>query len=221
MKLQIAIAALAATFFATGPTASAQITALPKTATGTEKVAQGHFEPWHFIKMSDLLRRRRIWEEISTTDDKLFGLANYRRPLFDVLINGINDGKVKAYANTDDRFTRELTKEEFSAQFGKATTANTHVTKYIIKEDSLYVNTGEITVRIIGLAPVSAVTQPDGTVKEEPLFWVYYPDSRPYFSQSIITGTGTWDDFFERRYFTQKITKMAEPYIMDPSRVKK
>ena len=220
MKLQIALAALAATFLATTQTLSAQITALPK-ANGTEKVSQGHFEPWHPIMERDILRRRRVWEEIRTPDDKLLGLANYRRPLLDVLINGINDGKIKVYANPDDRFTRELTKEEFSAQFGKTNAASSHITKYMIKEDSLYVNNGETTVRIVGLAPVSAVTQPDGTVKEEPMFWIYYPDCRPYFSEAIITGTGTWDDFFERRYFTQKITRMAEPYIMDRSGVKK
>ncbi len=178
--------------------------------------APGHYVPWKPIKESDITRHRRVWEDISLSEknNDLFGPHNTGIALVNALINGVMDARMLAYSPVDDRFTTGLKAEEFSAITEKISNNNTHITKFMIKEDSLWLNTGEVTVQIVGLAPVGYTTGPDGVIKEEPLFWVFYPDCRVYLSQYIAAGSYSWDDILERRSFTGKVTKVHEtpPY---------
>ena len=174
---------------------------------------ENHYQPWPRIMEKDIRRKRRVWEEIDLkTEDHLgssFYAYNVQRPLLDVLIKGINENKIKAYSNENDRFTNELKEDEFAAAFGKTNSKNTVIVKYMVKEDSLYIHTGEITTRILGIAPVAAVTAPDGTIKEQPLFWIYYPDARPYLASVPVSGTEGWYDIFDHHSFNGNITKLS------------
>ena len=155
-----------------------------------------------------------MWEDISLSDghNALFALANSRNPLLKTLVDCIIDGKITAYPSADGRFTHAFTTDEFLQDFRNRQLPGSRVTKFAIKEDSLYINTGEATVRIVGLAPIIATTLPDGTVKEEPMFWVYYPDCRPFLAERKVDGDITWDDIFEEQNFTAQVTRSSRSF---------
>ena len=172
-----------------------------------------HFQPWPPIKMSDVTYKKRLWEDIDLKDDvnKTIALADTRKPLLKILVDCIIKGKLKAYSAENDRFTHELTKEEFLKDFNNKHTPGLQITKYAIKEDYLILKSGEKTTRILGIAPLTATTLPDGTVKEEPMFWVYYPNCRLYLSEHLVDNDVTWGDIFEKQQFTGTIKKVSSP----------
>jgi len=86
----------------------------------------------------------RVWEEIDITKNKeLFTAKNNGNDLMDVLIAGVTNGKLSVEdASANNLPRRILSREEALAQCAKA--KSTPVTKYILKEDSLWVNNGEV-----------------------------------------------------------------------------
>ncbi len=211
MRFQnIITAGIAVAVSAMYQSAHAQITPIPPTAHETGgQMYPSHFVPWPPIKENDILKKRRLWEDISISgkNNKAFALANGKSPLITVLAECVNKGKIKAYGTQDDRFTHALTTDEFQQIFTTKQPPGSRISKYAIKEDSLFLNTGKATVRILAIAPVVATTLTDGTIKEEPMFWVYYPDCRKYLSDYHIAGALTWDDLFERQQFKGVITR--------------
>jgi len=175
-------------------------------------ILHSSYKPWARIADKDIVKQRRVWEDIDLTEknNRKFGIHNTGIALVDAMINGVMDAKIITYSNVNGRFTTPLTTEEFSAISEDIINKHTHITKFVIKEDSLYLNTGEVTVRILGIAPVGYTIGPDGAVKEQPLFWIYYPDCRQYLSQYVASGSYSWDDIFEHCIFTGKVTKVAE-----------
>ena len=176
------------------------------------KILHSDYKPWARIAMKDVAKRRRVWEDIDITENNnsKFGVHNTGIALVDAMINGVKDDNIITYSNVNDRFTTSQKPEEFSAISEDIISKHTHITKFVIKEDSLYLNTGEVTVRILGIPPVGYAIGPDGAVKEQPLFWIFYPDWREYLSQYIASGSYSWDDIFERRIFTGKVTKVTK-----------
>jgi len=208
----------AATFFLASQSANAQSNGNMGNAT-IDITRENHYKPWSRIMEKDIDRKRRVWEEISMKTEQnrasAFYAYNFQAPLLDVLIKGVTEDKIKAYSNENDRFTRELTKDEFATAFGQTTAKNTEIVKYLVKEDSLYTNTGEITVRILGIAPVAVVKAADGTVKEQALFWIFYPDARAYLASVPVSGADGWYDIFDKRSYTGMITKLSDPRWAD------
>jgi len=162
----------------------------------------------------------------------------------EILIDAIKRGKVKAYSNFDDRFTSILTKEQLMEQIipkpdttivvdpitGVETTRIVNhdfdpnsVTKYRIKEDWIFDrNLGQMVVRIVGIAPVKDIVVDGDYRGSQAIFWLYYPDIRGllanyevYNPQNDIARY-TWDEFFESRQFTSKITKVSNPFGLLP-----
>jgi gliding motility associated protien GldN len=159
----------------------------------------------------------------------------------EILIDAIKRGKIKAYSNMDDRFTSELTKDQLMEQTsgkvdstpvidpvtGVETMIITRrdfdpstITKYRIKEDWIFDrNEGKMVVRIIGLAPVKDLYGDDGIYRgSQAMFWLRYPDIRvelakyEVFNPENDVDRATWDEFFESRQFSSKITKVSNPY---------
>ena len=214
MKHQRLCAAFfAATFLLMSQSANAQVNGAIGNAT-LDMGAETHYKPWPKIKEADITRKRRAWEEVNVKSQmsptSVFYAYNSKMPLVDVLIKGVTEGKIKAYSNEDDRFTHELTKDEFATAFGQTTAKNTEIVKYLVKEDSLYVNTGEITVWVIGIAPVAAIKAADGTVTEQTLFWIFYPDTREYLASVPVNGADGWYDIFEKRNYSGSITRLSD-----------
>ena len=225
MKVRnICVTLFAAVSFLMCNSASAQSTGNSTTTIETPKFQPtGNYTPWPRISMTDITTRRRVWEDIDLTDKKnnLFGPHNTGIALENALITGADNAKIITYSPVDDRFTTPLKPAEFSAISEQIKSGNTHITKFMIKEDSLFLNTGAITVRILGIAPVAIITAPDGTTKEQPLFWIFYPDCREYLSRSSAAGSYTWNDVLERRDFSGKVTKVIDHPISNSVNVKK
>lgn len=160
----------------------------------------------------------------------------------EILIDAIKRGKVKAYSSfADDRFTTILTKEQLQEQIAGKTDTQTlidpidghevikittkdfnpeTITKYRLKEDWIFDrNQGQMVVRIAGIAPVKDIYGDDGLYRgSQPMFWLYYPDIRGLLAQYEVFNPHndvyryTWDEFFESRQFSSKITKVSSPF---------
>jgi gliding motility associated protien GldN len=159
----------------------------------------------------------------------------------EILLDGLKRGKIKAYKTFDDQFTTVMTKDEIlETVAGKVDTqviidpiTNTEITKYIkrdfdpstitkyrLKEDWIFDrNLGQMVVRICGLAPVKDVYGDDGIYRgPQAMFWLYYPDIRgllanyEVFNPANDIARYTWDEFFENRQFSSKITKVSNAF---------
>jgi gliding motility associated protien GldN len=157
----------------------------------------------------------------------------------EILIDAIKRGKITAYSafGNDDRFTTKLTKEQVMEQITpKPDTVevedvdgtmikkiqkkdfNPHLVSSIrIKEDWIFDrNQGKMVVRIIGIAPVLDYVGDDGGYRgSAAMFWLSYPEIRQTLSSYEVYNPQndvyryTWDEFFERRMFSSKITKVS------------
>jgi gliding motility associated protien GldN len=159
----------------------------------------------------------------------------------EILIDALKTGKIKGYKQFDDRFTTLMNKEDIMESVaGKTDTVMitnpidnteeqkithrdfdpTAIRKYRIKEDWIFDrNQGQMVVRIIGLAPVKDIYGDDGIYRgSQAMFWLYYPDIRNLLAQYEVYNPQndiaryTWDEFFESRQFSSKITKVSNPY---------
>jgi gliding motility associated protien GldN len=163
----------------------------------------------------------------------------------EILMDAVKRGKVAAYTPYDDRFVAALSKEQIMETLsgkddtlevtdpvsGQTTRTITHkdfdpelITRYRVKEDWIFDrNPGRMVVRIIGLAPVRDVyEQTTGEFRgTQPLFWIYYPEARETLAQYEVynpendVARMTWDDFFEGRMFSSRITKVSNGFGQD------
>jgi gliding motility associated protien GldN len=162
----------------------------------------------------------------------------------EILVDAINRGKITAYSNFDDRFTQKITKEQLMEQltpkpdtvmitdpitgqeFQKISRHEfdpSSITKYRIKEDWIFDrNEGQMVVRIVGIAPVKDIVVDGDYRGSQPLFWLYYPDIRGLLAQYEVfnplndVARYTWDEFFESRQFSSRITKVSNPFGANP-----
>jgi len=159
----------------------------------------------------------------------------------EILIDAIKKGKIVAYGTFDDRFTTPLTKEQIMEKVaGKKDTVPVMdpitgeetlvekitdfkpetITKFKIKEDWIFDrNQGQMVVRIVGLAPVQDLYGDDGVYRgPQSMFWLYYPDIRGILANYEVFNPqndmyrATWDEFFESRMFSSRITKVSNPF---------
>lgn len=166
--------------------------------------------PSQQIQMSNIAWQKRMWRDIDAR--KLENRAFDK--LATVLVEGFLKGAYKAYSAADDRFTTELTREQFnelltSRGFNPAT-----VNKYRIKEDWLFLkNENRLEVRIFGIAPIRESSTSDGPALPQPAFWLYYPDTRNFLAQQKVVSKETpyilnWDKLMEGRHFNSDIDKV-------------
>lgn len=104
-----------------------------------------------------------------------------------------------------------------------------------IKEEWLFdKESSRMVVRILGIAPVVPYKTSTGDVlpnSQHPTWWVYYPDLRPTLAKNEAynpknySGRMTWEELFENRMFSSRITKSTldnpgdmafKQYIKDP-----
>jgi hypothetical protein len=191
---------------------SAQITPLKTTPTHVAPVdkstaTNGHYTPWKPIAEKDIVKKVRVFEEIDIAKNKeLFAVKNNGNDLMDVFIAGEASGKLSVEGASDGGMpTKKLSHEEFLAQCAKV--KSTPVTKYILKEDSLWLNTGEVVLRILSIAPVVSVKPAIGSAVERELFWAFYFDAREHFLSHAASPSLSWDEVFVGRHFTGTIVK--------------
>jgi len=159
----------------------------------------------------------------------------------EILIDAIKKGRIPAYKNFDDRFTTPMTKEDIMESVaGKTDTIQiddpitggtitkivnkdfdpSTITKYRMKEDWIFDrNQGQMVVRIVGIAPVKDIYGDGGDYRgSQAMFWIYYPACRELLAQYEVFNPQndvmryTWDEFFESRQFSSRITKVSNAF---------
>ncbi len=164
--------------------------------------------------------------------------------LFDVLKSAILNGNLKAFANPifDDEFMSEMPKEEVNKLFVSWDSAhqsedvnnpgqyiNTPVKKeikagnvcqYWIKEDWFFDKQRSVMeARIVGICPLVQKLSEDGDVIGlKPLFWIYFPDARPYlaragsFNSHNDSERMSFDELFVKRKFASYVYKESNVF---------
>lgn len=167
---------------------------------------------------------------------------NGNQRFFNILLKHIKEGDITAWNNVDDRFTTPLKVDEIATMLaGKKYTMSkidydkdpdgskgimkdtvirdefneNSITAYRIKEEVIFDReTSRLFFRILGLAPVKAIYNDDGSFRDAfPMFWLYYPDLRPVLAKYEAYNPRnmglrmSWEEIFESRYFTSYIYK--------------
>ncbi|HEX6333186.1 MAG TPA: gliding motility protein GldN [Flavisolibacter sp.] len=199
--------------------------------------------PYEHLRWDDALYAEKVWRELDLRE-KLNQTFRYEATddngsqLFvNMLLRAVNSGEVTAFQ--DDRFTTpmQLTEIEQLTQ-GSADTSEVRsvddpnkIERYVVTRASFDAKSvlklrlkeewvfdreaSRMFVRIIGIAPVKTILNPNGTERgSSVMFWVYYPDLRPilakyevYNSKNMGMGRMTWEELFESRMFSSYITK--------------
>jgi gliding motility associated protien GldN len=186
---------------------------------------------------------------------------NGNQRFISILLNLIHAGDVTAFnATIDDRFTTPMTFREIAENMvgkpktiqipdmtqdpdgSKGLTKDTviqeefnpdQVERYEIKEEWVFdKESSRMYVRILGIAPEKTIYNADGSFRAvTPIFWVYYPDLRPYLAKyEAYNGKNfgarmSWEELFESRMFSSRIVKSTidnpgdnyiSAYIKDP-----
>lgn len=185
---------------------------------------------------------------------------NGNQKFFNILLRHIKEGDITAFSNANDRFTTALKVSEVAMMLmGKSYTIqipdkerdpdlSKGITKdtlirdefndktiiaYRIKEEIIFDReTSRLHFRILGVAPVRAVLNDDGSYRDSyTLFWIYYPELRPVLAKYEAYNPRnmgmrmSWEEIFESRYFSSYITKSTlnnpfdkalSGYIADP-----
>ena len=94
------------------------------------------------------------------------------------------------------------------------------IVQYIIKEDWFFDKQRSVMdVRIISIAPVIEVQDEQGEFRGyKPLFWLYFPDCRNYFSKFKVYDPANdadernFDEIFQKRLFGSYISMESNVY---------
>ncbi|MDF2437161.1 MAG: hypothetical protein K0Q95_1537 [Bacteroidota bacterium] len=164
--------------------------------------------------------------------------------LFDVLKCAVLEGDLQAFANPvfDDEFTLPLTKKEvfdllvswdsthlsedinnpgsMIANPLKTEITSEEITQYWIKEDWFFDKQRSVMEsRIVGICPLTLKKTADGeVVGSKPLFWIYFPEARPYLVRAAVFNRWNdherlnYDELFQKRMFASYIYKESNVY---------
>jgi gliding motility associated protien GldN len=164
--------------------------------------------------------------------------------LFDVLKCALLEGDLTAFANPamDDEFTKPMTKSEVRSLFVswdstfmiqdandpdkmissplKTEVTSAEVCQYRIKEDWFFDKQRSVMeVRIVGICPlVLKKTETGEVIGMKPLFWIYFPEARPYLARAAVFNRWndeermSYDELFEKRMFSSMIYKESNVY---------
>jgi gliding motility associated protien GldN len=164
--------------------------------------------------------------------------------LFDVIKCALLNADLTAYANPifDDEFTVPMTKAEVSKVLVSWDSTNmiedvnnpgtminaplkTEITaksirQYWIKEDWFFDKERSVMeCRIVGICPLAEKTAENGdVVGVRPLFWIYFPDARPYLAKAPVFNRHndaeymSYDELFVKRMFASYVYKESNVY---------
>ena len=185
----------------------------------TYKMDYAYSLPWTPVKEKDVLWKKRVWRRINVNEpgNELFTAKSIGTPLATLLVNGLLDGSYKGYTGDNQRFIYELTPDSLRGLLNPALAGISplfdpaKVTSFLIKEDWLYIESEHRLVgRIIGVAPLIAVQDASGVIRDQPALWFYYPYLRKMMADHKIAGAASASDnnldlAFEERRFVSKI----------------
>lgn len=190
--------------------------------------------PYEPIREADLFWEKRIWRVLDVREKMNRPFIYPEAPFFTILVDGVESGNIVPYG--DEKFTGKLTSEDltnllFSIDTTFVTNPDTYEDEMTIVQNEINHNdikrfrikeiwffdeeSSTLKVRILGIAPVKDVYDENTGefLFEQPLFWVYYPDTREYLARHKVFIPGndanplSWEDFFEMRPFSSYIYK--------------
>lgn len=160
-----------------------------------------------------------------------------------VIMDAIREGTITAYDPAkDDQFLVPLTYQEIEKKFTRTDTVPiydpnnpqrilryevvkddfdpTEVQRIKLKEDWFFDKQRSVMdVRILGICPVRNLYDDDGNYFGlEEMFWIYFPEARPVFAQSIVFNRSnsaeerTYDELFWKRMFGSYVYKEENVY---------
>ena len=158
--------------------------------------------PYGYIDDRDVMWSKVVWEFIDLNQKinlpyyfpiDTANISNDRRSLFDTLIKGIKQGKIKE-AYSDSFFTSKITQEEIDSRLVNVRDENGYkdtfriqtqdVEGYMIKGMWYFdKRQGELKYRLLALAPMGKDVQTLGVAEIEDeelyeLFWIFFPSAR-------------------------------------------
>lgn len=178
---------------------------------------------------------KRLWRDIDVTEAKNQVLAIPGNTLIETILEGVKKGQITAYDPVDDSFKFRLTPQQAMAKLvdsvlvpvfddkGNQIDAKMQlnefnpekITKFRIKEDIFFdKQRAKVETRIIGIAPLVAISTGDTTIASEtPVFWLHFPECRNVFVKKDVSDPEkrmfdmSMDDIFLQRRFTSKIIR--------------
>lgn len=201
------------------------------TLTGGKRVL-----PYEKMREGDILWSTKIWRVIDVREKMNLTFSYPKKPFFTILVDGVRDGALTAYSVEDDEFSFPIAVEDvesmlFSVDSIEVIDPDTYETtirvepnetdpddvkRFRIKEMWYFdAESSTMRVRILGIAPIIDKVDDDGNfVREQPLFWVYYPDCREWLAKYRVANFAgneaspiTWEDLLEMRFFSSYIYK--------------
>jgi len=172
--------------------------------------------PYDNPREVDIFWEKRVWRVIDVREKMNQPFVYPEAPFFDVLLEGINSGKIRAF--DDEKFKYRLSPSELESKLVKTDTAlvpllddpdnyelkiisdtiarYSNINQYRVKEVWYFDSEiSQLKVRILGISPLFTETLYDdfGNVVDEityPLFWLYYPDCREMLARSLAFNPG-------------------------------
>tara|TARA_Y100001954_G_scaffold15391_1_gene14501 strand:- start:223 stop:1053 length:831 start_codon:yes stop_codon:yes gene_type:complete len=202
-----------------------------------ERSAQRKVIPYEHLREADVFYEKRMWREINV-HEKMNKPFVYPQEFFiEIVLDAAYEGIIGAYDILDDEFTTLMALEQVKG-IGNSTDTmlvtdpitleekyeviekklnREHIKKYRIKEDWIFdKQLSSLYVRILGIAPILAKYDENGNyIADILMFWIYYPELRKIlvnkevFNPMNDSQLLSWDDIFEMRLFSSKITKVS------------
>jgi len=202
--------------------------------------------PYPALRKADVMWSKRLWREIDMRQkmNQPFYYPiephNNWRSFMIVIMDALKEGSITAYdiSNTDEFLVPLTYQEIISRQVDTLHTVltrpyppydeydtvifnefdPTQVMRIRIKEDWYFdKKRSQMLVRILGICPIMIKTR-NNEEFTEPLFWIYFPESRPILSQAEVfnrfndAARRTYDEVFMKRIFNSYIYKEQNVY---------
>lgn len=167
-------------------------------------------KPYQYVNERDIIFEKKVWETIPA--DQRSNLIYFlpldktldRKPLFDVLLEGIRSGAITSVYDNHD-FSYKLPMKELETKFKRSVVSDEGVEYYNlgleIPKEYVYDititardvkeykimgawyfdrNAGELKYRLLGICPVVVDVATKGSESESTtdLFWIFFPDAR-------------------------------------------
>jgi gliding motility associated protien GldN len=198
--------------------------------------------PYGYIDDRDVLWSKVVWEFVDL--NQKINLPYYfpidttnigpnRRSLFDTLVKGIKQGKIKE-AYSDSFFTSKITQDEIETRLVNVREENGYTDTYRISTEDVggYMikgmwyfdkRQGELKYRLLALAPMGKDVQSLGVenIEDETLyelFWVFFPSAREVLHNAKIFNPKnasqpiSFDHMLNARRFSGVIVKEENVY---------
>jgi len=187
------------------------------------------------LEQRDVMWEKKIWREIDLKEMRNHHFVYENRPLASILMDAAFEGKIKAYSNEDDRFSKRILANDLRELLEKtdtffvtdpitgldniATAKRTfdphEVVRFRIKEMTYFDSKlSRMNTRIVGIAPIKQFYSSNGDLlAHTPICWFYFDEIRPLLaSESSFNSNNdiksfSWDDVFISRFFSSFIVK--------------